>query len=423
MAGQKMLIVVGGPTASGKTSLAIQLANYFKTEILSADSRQFYKEMSIGTAKPTSHELSQAKHHFIGHISIQDEYSAGKFETEAMALIIKLFETKDHIILAGGSGLFLKAVTEGLDPFPEIKPGVREALNEAYEKNGIQYLQQELKQKDPVYFQQVDRENPRRLIRALEVLHSTGKTMDFYQKGSQKSRPFQMVYLQPHWTREKLYERIDQRVELMFQEGLEKEVKSLHLHKELSSLQTVGYQELFSYLEGTSDLDTAKKMIKQNSRRYAKRQLTWARQRGQWVLLKKDFDESALQFINFVDAGWLWKIEHLKHPRNPLIAEEKVSRISFTKDAQIAEVIIAKQPKIMYAYWSVDVAIDEKIQQFLLDQVEMKADQLTLLIWSLPEDAGLLESRWEVNSNNSYFPFEVWVEKKKELTLYRLSKK
>ncbi len=421
MARQKMLIVIGGPTASGKTSLAIKLANHFKTEIISADSRQFYKEMSIGTAKPTKDELLQAPHHFIGHISIHDEYSAGQFELEAMSMINNLFQTKDYVILAGGSGLFLKAVTEGLDDFPEIDPGIRRALNEEYEEKGLSHLQSELQSADPAYFEKIDKENPRRLIRALEVTRATGNPMSFYQKGKEKDRPFDIVYLQPHWNREKLYERIEQRVELMFEAGLEEEVKTLQSFSKLQSLQTVGYQEVFEYLAGNSDLQKAKTMIKKNSRRYAKRQLTWARQRGQWVLLKPNFASYAIQYLELIEDGWVWNIERIKDQKRKTHQEEKISRITLSNDNQNAKVLVARQPKMMQTYWEFPMSLDEKISQFLIEQVEMQADTLPIMVWCHSDYNYLFEENYLLISKSGYFPFDGMVPEQKELCLFKRS--
>ncbi len=273
----KELIVIGGPTASGKTSLAIETALELKTEIISADSRQFYKEMSIGTAKPTAEELSRVQHHFINSSSITEEYSAGQFEQEALAQLHKLFETNDHVVCVGGSGLYIKALTEGFDALPKQSKAIREQLNEQVNTAGLAALQEELKQKDPEYAQSVDLANPQRVIRALEIIRGTGKKYSDLRKNQKKKRAFTTTYYAIDWPRELLYERINQRVDNMMEEGLLEEVKSLYNVRHNNALNTVGYKELFDYLAGHHSLDDAIALIKRNTRRYAKRQLTWFR--------------------------------------------------------------------------------------------------------------------------------------------------
>lgn len=282
------LIVVCGPTAIGKTGFAIQLAQHFNTSIISADSRQFYREMNIGTAKPTAEELSQAPHHFVNNLSIHDDYSAGRFEEEALQVLNNHFEEKPNvpIIMAGGSGLFIRAVCDGFDDLPEIDKSIRDRLNEQYQIKGIEFLQQQLQIKDPAYYVVVDQKNPQRLIRALEVIESTGKTFTTYRNRQPVPRKFKSIYIGLQLERSVLYERINQRVDLMMEHGLLEEVKKLFPYKHLNALQTVGYQELFNYLDGIITLEKAIELIKRNSRRYAKRQLTWLRRIEQieWFL-------------------------------------------------------------------------------------------------------------------------------------------
>lgn len=297
MSKEKYLIVVGGPTASGKTSWAIRLALHFQTVILSADSRQFFQEISIGTAKPTPEELDQAPHHFINSLSIHQSYSVGDFERDALELLEQLFEEHDLVVVAGGSGLYIKALTEGLDQFPEVPLTIRDSIEQQYEQRGISYLQQLLLEKDPVYYQQVDLNNPHRLIRALAVIESSGKPFSSFRTTQHKTRSFHPIYLQMHWPRPDLYDRINKRVDIMLEEGLLEEVKSVYPHKNLTSLQTVGYQELFDYLEGTITLEEGIELIKRNSRRYAKRQLTWMRRDGHWKHLRPQEWELGLAFI------------------------------------------------------------------------------------------------------------------------------
>ncbi len=273
----KNLIVIVGPTAIGKTNLSIQLAKHFDSEIVSSDSRQFYKEMRIGTAVPKKEELEQVKHHFIQHQSVKNAYSVGDFEKEALKKIDKLFSIKDHVILIGGSGLYIDAVTKGLDYFPEIDKRVREQLIEELEKNGIESLQQQLKKVDPSHYEKVDLHNTHRVIRALEVCIGSGKTYSSFLTKPKKNRSFNIIKIGLLADRQIIYDRIDKRVDLMIKEGLLSEVQDLYDYKGLNALNTVGYKEIFSYLEGKWDIDFAISEIKKNTRRFAKRQLTWFR--------------------------------------------------------------------------------------------------------------------------------------------------
>ena len=273
----KTLIGVIGPTAIGKTSLSIELAKHFETEIVSADSRQFYKEMSIGTAVPTDEELTQAPHHFIQHISIEDSYSVGDFEREALQKLNSLFLTHEKLIMVGGSGLYVNAVVHGLDEFPEVDPSNRAALNEKFADSGVQVLQEELKALDPEYFSEVDKDNPHRLIRALEVCLGTGKPYSSFRKNKRPEREFKSILIGLTAERELIYDRINKRVDMMMEQGLLEEVTQLADKKQLNALNTVGYKELFLHLEGKSSLEDAVSEIKKNTRRFAKRQLTWFR--------------------------------------------------------------------------------------------------------------------------------------------------
>jgi len=274
---QKKLIVIAGPTAVGKTATAIRLAQQLKTEIISADSRQFYNEMSIGTAKPDAEELSQAKHHFINSHSITDNFTVGDFEKEALLLLDELFKTHDQLIMVGGSGLFIQAVTQGFDNLPAANPEIREKLNQEFAEKGIEHLQQKLKEADPDYYNKVDLNNPQRLIRALEVFQATGKSFSSYRKATVNTRPFESIKIVLDLPREGLYDRINRRVDIMIEQGLVEEVHSLLPYRQLNALNTVGYSELFDYFDGKTDLPAAIDLIKQNTRRFAKRQLTWFR--------------------------------------------------------------------------------------------------------------------------------------------------
>lgn len=274
---RRNLIIITGPTAIGKTGLAVFIAKFLKTEIISFDSRQFYKEMKIGTAVPTDEERAEVPHHFIQNRSIHADYTVGDFEKDALKKIEKLFQKHDTVVMVGGSGMFEKAVTEGLDEFPEIDKSIREELNQEFENQGIEPLQNELQQVDPEYFKQVDLNNPVRIIRALEIYRGSGKPFSSFRKKQTAPRNFNLIKIGLELPREEIYERINRRVDLMMEEGLLEEVQSLYEFKHLNSLQTVGYKELFDYLDGKTELNFAVEEIKKNTRRYAKRQLTWYR--------------------------------------------------------------------------------------------------------------------------------------------------
>lgn len=282
------LISVVGSTAIGKTTLAIALAKHFDTEIISADSRQFFKEMQIGTAVPSDTELISATHHFIQHKSVVDSYSVGDFEKDALQRLEKLFKTKDVLILVGGSGLYVDAITKGLDSFPEIDSNIRVSLNQNLQENGLKTLQGQLKQLDPTYYEKVDLDNPHRVIRALEVCIGSGLPYSSFIGRSKPKRTFDVVTVGITADREIIYNRINQRVDIMMQNGLLDEVKRLHKFKNLNALQTVGYKELFKYLDGEWDLDFSVSEIKKNTRRFAKRQQTWFKKNEDTIWVNYD---------------------------------------------------------------------------------------------------------------------------------------
>ena len=294
---QKNLIVIVGPTAIGKTALAIQLANYYGTEIISADSRQFYREMEVGTAKPSIAELKSVKHHFINSHSIQDNFTVGDFEKEAIEIIEKLFDDHEQVILVGGSGLFIQSICNGFDELPKASDKIRNELNEQLVQKGIEYLQQKLKEVDPAYFAEVDICNPQRLIRALEVYESTGKPFSAYRSGVSKKRPFNMVKIGLNTERSKLYSRINSRVDQMILDGLMEEVENLKSFRRFNALNTVGYLEILNYFDGVYSREEAIEKIKQNSRRFAKRQITWFKKSDDLVWFEPDEFEKIITYI------------------------------------------------------------------------------------------------------------------------------
>lgn len=273
----KTLIVLTGPTAIGKTELAIEVAKHFNTEIISADSRQFYKEMSIGIAKPTEAELQGVSHHFVGHLSVTDYYNVSRFEQDVLRLLDRLFKKHDYVVMAGGSGLYIDAVCHGIDEFPDADEKLRAKLNKTLAEQGIEALRQKLKELDPEYYKAVDRNNPKRLMRAIEVCMLTGKKYSELRKKESPERDFRILKIGLNTEREKLFERINRRVDKMIQAGLIDEVRSLEKYRHLNALNTVGYKEIFAFLDGIYSREKAIEKIKTNTRRYAKRQLTWFR--------------------------------------------------------------------------------------------------------------------------------------------------
>ncbi|MEY8848700.1 tRNA (adenosine(37)-N6)-dimethylallyltransferase MiaA [Psychroserpens sp. XS_ASV72] len=290
----KTLISIIGPTAIGKTNLSIKLAQHFNTEIISADSRQFYKEMQIGTAAPTSSELHAAPHHFIHHKSIEENYTVGDFEKDAITTLEHLFQKHDIVIMVGGSGLYVDAVTKGLDDFPKVDSKIRVQLNTILETEGLESLQEQLKKLDPESYRTIAIDNPHRVIRALEVSIGSKKPYSSFLTSKEKPREFETISIGLTADRNIIYDRINQRVDLMVKEGLLEEVKQLLPKKHLNALNTVGYKELFSYLEGEWTLDFAISEIKKNTRRFAKRQLTWFRKNETTLWFDFETDVSSI---------------------------------------------------------------------------------------------------------------------------------
>jgi tRNA dimethylallyltransferase len=296
--GNKKLIVVAGPTAVGKTGLSLRLAEHYDTEIISADSRQFYRELTIGTAKPEPAELSRVKHHFIDSHSITQTYDAAQFGDDALARATDLFEKFDHVIVCGGSGLYIKALIEGFDDIPETDPEIREELIRGYESNGLEWLQDRMRVEDPDYFEVVDQQNPHRLMRALEVKISTGASITSFQTRQKRKLPFRVVKVGLELPRELLYARIDLRMDEMIARGLFREAEELLPFRQHQALQTVGYQEIFDYLDGKYDKEEAIRLLKRNSRRYAKRQLTWFKRDAEMKWSHPDQLELIIQTID-----------------------------------------------------------------------------------------------------------------------------
>lgn len=294
----KIILVIAGPTAVGKTDLCINLAKKFNTVIISSDSRQFFQEINIGTAKPSEEELATVPHYFIGNKSIHDPYDVKRYEAEALACIDSLFKEKDLLILTGGSGLYTDAVVEGLDHIPEIDSGIREELNALYAKKGIIHLQELLKKLDPDYYGSVDRQNPQRLIRALEVCLGTGVSFSSYRVKKKVFRPFKTLKIALSRDREELYERIDERMDIMIRNGLFNEATEMYPYKHLNALNTVGYKEIFAYLDGAYNKEEAIRLLKRNSRRYAKRQMTWLKKDKAYHWFHPDEINGMVDLIN-----------------------------------------------------------------------------------------------------------------------------
>ena len=295
---KKTLIVIAGPTASGKTAFSIQLAKALNTVIISADSRQFYKEMSIGTAAPTPEELLQVKHYFIHNISVEDKYDVADYEREVLQLLEELFKTHDNVILTGGSGLFIDAVCNGIDEMPDVEPEIRQKVEKLLQDGGIPALADEVQRLDPEYFAIVDQQNPRRLQRALEICYQTGKTFTSFRQNHTAQRDFNIVKYALLWDRQELIERIDKRVDWMMEQGLLEEAKALYPKRHLNALNTVGYKELFAYFNGQCTLAEAVEQIKIHTRQYAKRQMTWLRRDDSYTWITPEELESVILKIN-----------------------------------------------------------------------------------------------------------------------------
>jgi tRNA dimethylallyltransferase len=276
------LIVIAGPTGSGKSALAVRIAQHYNAPIISTDSRQFYRGLAIGTAQPTKEELAAAKHYFIADREVEDDFNSGKYETEALRLLDKLFKDNEYVVAVGGSGLYIQALCDGMDTMPEANDEVRQQLKERLQNEGLAVLADELRQRDPEYYDRVDRSNPARVMRALEVCIVTGRTYTEQRSGEKAERSFNIIKIATDMPRDILYDRINRRVDMMVAEGLVEEARRVYHKRHLNALQTVGYREMFDYFDGITTLDEAIELIKRNSRHYAKRQMTWFRRDTQF---------------------------------------------------------------------------------------------------------------------------------------------
>ena len=300
MMNDKYLIVIAGPTASGKTATAITIAKALRTVIISADSRQFYREIPIGTAAPTREELSEVEHYMIHNLSIEDRYDVADYEKDVLLLLKKLFLNHDAVVMTGGSGLFIDAVCNGLDSIPDISDETRNRVNALYEKGGVVALQNELQHLDPEYYEIVDKQNPRRLQRAIEVCYQTGLPYSSFRKNNTKERDFKIIKLALLWERNELITRINKRVENMISDGLVEEARSVYHKRNLNSLNTVGYKEMFQYFDGDISLNEAIELIKISTRQYAKRQMTWLRKNNDYRWFSIDEIPKMIEYIQSV---------------------------------------------------------------------------------------------------------------------------
>lgn len=293
----KTLIVVVGATGSGKTDLSLRLATHFSAPILSTDSRQVYRGLPIGTAQPTAEQLATAEHHFIASHELTDNFNCGEYEVQALARLEELFQKHDTVVAVGGSGLYIQALCEGMDDLPQADEELRKTLSERLQNEGIESLLADLQRLDPAYYEQVDRQNPSRVLRAVEVCMQTGQPYSSLRTGEKRERNFRIIKVGIDWEREVLYDRINRRVDIMIDEGLETEARAVYHLRHLNSLQTVGYREMFEYFDGTISREEAIELIKRNSRRYAKRQMTWFRRDEEIRWFSPEEFDSMIDFL------------------------------------------------------------------------------------------------------------------------------
>ena len=294
---EKTLIVITGPTAVGKTALCLDIAKHFDIPIINADSRQIFRELKIGTARPTEEQMREVKHYFVGMLGLEDYYSASLFEQQVLELLGQQFQTRDYALMAGGSMMYIDAVCDGIDDIPTIDDATRDLMKRRLAEEGLERLCEELKTLDPDYYDIVDRQNPRRVVHALEICTMTGKTYTSFRKREKRKRPFEIIKIGLNRPREELYERINQRVDQMMADGLLDEVRSLYPQRHLNALNTVGYKELFDYIDGRWPLEEAVERIKGNTRRYARKQLTWYKKDEQIKWFHPDEKEIIIDYI------------------------------------------------------------------------------------------------------------------------------
>ena len=294
----KTLIVITGPTAVGKTDLCMEIARRFDIPIINADSRQLFRELRIGTASPTPEQLAKVRHYFVGTLSIGDYYSASMYEQDVMTLLGQLFKTSDYALLSGGSMMYIDAVCNGIDDIPTVDEKTRTLMKRRLAEEGLEKLVEELKRIDPEHYEVVDRQNPRRVVHALEICHMTGQTYTSFRKAVKKQRPFEILKIGLNREREELYDRINRRVDSMMEQGLLKEAEEMLPYRQVNALNTVGYKELFSYFDGTWELDEAVERIKGNTRRYARKQLTWFKRDQQMKWFHPDEQEQIMKYIS-----------------------------------------------------------------------------------------------------------------------------
>lgn len=297
---RKTLIVITGPTAVGKTALCLDIAKHFDIPIINADSRQIFRELKIGTARPTEEQMREVKHYFVGMLGLEDYYSASLFEQQVLELLGQQFQTRDYALMAGGSMMYIDAVCDGIDDIPTIDDATRDLMKRRLSEEGLERLCEELKTLDPDYYDIVDRQNPRRVVHALEICTMTGKTYTSFRKREKRERPFGIMKIGLNRPREKLYERINQRVDQMMADGLLDEVRSLYPQRHLNALNTVGYKELFDYIDGRWPLEEAVERIKGNTRRYARKQLTWYKKDDHIHWFHPDDKETIINYISSI---------------------------------------------------------------------------------------------------------------------------
>lgn len=414
---KKYLFVVEGATASGKTAFAIALAQHFGAIILSADSRQFYHEMRIGNARPTAEELSQATHYFVADRSVENILTAGAFAREAEAVLEKHYQTHDYAVLVGGSGLFVKALCEGLNEFPEVSDTIRQKVDALFESQGLQALQAALAQADPIYYQEVDKNNPSRLKRALEVCYAGDHPYSYYRQMVAEQKSFEPVYFHVSRSRDELYERINKRVDIMVEEGLEQEASNLYAYKDLAVLKTVGYQEWFAYFDGQYDRARAIELVKQNSRRYAKRQLTWQRRNTQQKHVYKGDLRTALAYVQLLQEQGIY----LSKPQVAVQAKSNKYRVAHTALSKEGQELASCQSRIyktaaLICDWEMD-QLNHLAKHVLLHEALHRAEQEVVYAYVATHELKLFEGLGFKESEKQEIPKQIAAARTNDLPL------